>query len=169
MNKLVPFLLLIFLLTGFPALAVEPGTLSPDFSLKTLQGESVSLSAYKGQPIILKLATTWCPTCKQQSQELEAIGDYLKQHNIVVVEVFLQDSDEMIRDYLKTEHLPNTHVALLDDGSALKAFSVYLIPRVIFIDRDFKVRRDGSLIPGQELVKEWDKILGSGGSKLPGS
>jgi peroxiredoxin len=160
MNKmLIPSLLLSLLLFALPALAVEPGTPAPDFTLKTLDGTSVSLSDYRGQPIILKLATTWCPTCKQQSEAIRAVGDFLAQHDVAVVEVFLQDSEQMVRDYLEGVEFPMPHVALLDDGSALRAYNVYLIPRTVLIDPSFTVRRDGSLLESKELVKEVEKIL----------
>jgi len=160
MNKLlIPSLLLSLFLLALPALAVEPGTTAPDFTLKTLDGTSVSLSDYRGQPIILKLATTWCPTCKQQSAAIRDVGDFLAEHDVAVVEVFLQDSEQMVRDYLKGVEFPMPHVALLDDGSALRAYNVYLIPRTVLIDPSFTVRRDGSLLESKELVEEVRKIL----------
>ena len=163
MNKmLIPSLLLSLFLLALPALAVEPGTTAPDFTLKTLDGTSVSLSDYRGQPIILKLATTWCPTCKQQSAAIRDVGDFLAEHDVAVVEVFLQDSEQMVRDYLAGIELPMPHVALLDDGSALRAYNVYLIPRTVLIDPSFTVRRDGSLLESRELVEEVRKMLPGG-------
>ena len=156
---LIPSLLLFLWLLSVPALAVEPGTTAPDFSLKTVDGKTVHLSDFKGQPILLKLATTWCPTCKQQTQEIRAAGDFLKAHHVVVVEVFLQDSEQMVRDYIKDERYPMEHVALIDDGSALEAYNVYLIPRTVLIGPDFVVRRDGSLMEAKALIAAFKKIL----------
>jgi hypothetical protein len=52
------------------------------------------------------------------------------------------------------------HVALLDDGDARRAYAVYMIPRLLIIDRDFKVRRDGSLMTARDLVREVQAIAG---------
>jgi len=153
---LLIFLSLIFLSSG--AAAIEVGAAAPDFKLSTLDGKQVSLSDYKGEVIILKLATTWCPTCKQQSQEIQSAGNFLRDHSVRVVEVFLQDSEKMVDEYLKGEKYVMPFVALLDDGQALKAYNVYLIPRVLIIDKDFKVRRDGSLLTDRELIVEIEKI-----------
>ena len=152
------FLLFAFLLLAGSAAAIEVGASAPDFKLPTLDGKQVSLSDYKGQIIILKLATTWCPTCKQQTEEIQGAANFLRSHNVSFVEVFLQDSEKMVREYLKGEKLPMPHVALIDDGQALKAYSVYLIPRVLIIDQDFKVRRDGSLISEREMIAEIEKF-----------
>jgi peroxiredoxin len=151
-------LLLALLLFAGGAAAVEIGATAPDFKLPTLDGKQVSLSDYKGQVIVLKLATTWCPTCKQQTQEIQSAGNFLRDRNVRVVEVFLQDSEKMVNEYLKGEKFEMPFVALLDDGRALKAYSVYLIPRVLIIDQDFKVRRDGSLLSDRELIVEIEKF-----------
>ncbi len=167
-KMLIPTLLFSLLWLPLPVRAVEPGSPAPDFSLKTTKGENVHLSDFKGRPIILKLATTWCPTCKQQSQEFKAAAAFLKDHNVAIVEVFLQDSEQMVRDYfLGQENLPEA--VILDDGTALKAYNVYLIPRVILIDQEFKVRRDGSLIPAKDLIFELEKFVGAPGKKAQGS
>ena len=157
---LLPLLLFAFLTPTPSTQAIEVGEAAPDFTLGTLDGRTVHLSDFKGRVILLKLATTWCPTCKQQTQEFLASGDYLKQHDIVVVEVFLQDSEEMVREYLEGKDFPMQHVALLDDGSALKAYNVYLIPRTLLIDKNFVVKRDGSLIDSDTLIAELGNLVG---------
>jgi peroxiredoxin len=161
MKKHLVFALLVFLSLLFiasTAVAIEVGATAPDFKLPNLDGKEVSLSDFKGKVIILKLATTWCPTCKQQSQEIQSANNFLRDNNVAVIEVFLQDSEKMVREYLKGEKYEMPFAALLDDGRALKAYNVYLIPRVVIIDQDFKVRRDGSLLSDRELIVEIGKL-----------
>lgn len=133
------------------AAALEVGTVAPDFELPTLAGEQVRLSDFKGRIIVLKLATTWCPTCKEQSQELVKAGDFLRRSDIPVIDVFLQDSDDMVRDYLRGSDYRTSHYVLQDDGRARRAYHVYLIPRVVVINGDFKIHRDGNMITASEL------------------
>lgn len=154
MKKPVSILLaLLFALLPLGTAAMEVGEVAPDFELKALDGKEVRLSDYRGQAILLKLATTWCPTCKQQTQEIKDVEDFLAENDVAVVEVFLQDSEKMVRQFLAGEEFAMPFVALLDDGSALKSYNVYLIPRVLVIDREFKIRRDGSLISSRDLIK----------------
>lgn len=158
----LPALLILFslLLLSFPAAALEIGAQAPDFELPTLEGKTVRLSDFKGQIILLKLATTWCPTCKQQTEEIQSAGTMLKEKNVAVVEVFLQDSEAMVREYLQGEKYEMPHTALLDDGKVRRAYGVYLIPRVLFIGPDFTIRRDGSLMSARELIRAVEKIGG---------
>jgi cytochrome c biogenesis protein CcmG/thiol:disulfide interchange protein DsbE len=45
---------------GFP-----PRVEAPPFSLKGLDGKTVSLSDFKGKPVLLVFWATWCPSCKE--------------------------------------------------------------------------------------------------------
>lgn len=146
-----------------PASALENGTAAPDFKLPDLDGKKVSLSDYKGKIVILKLATTWCPTCKQQAKEIADLGPYLKENDVAVVEVFLQDTEAMIREHLQGTDYPMPHVVLLGDNKVAKAYNVYVIPRLLVLDRDLKVRRDGSLISANDLKRTVQEIAGGGG------
>jgi len=159
-SRIILNLLVLLLICTGTALAIEAGSTPPDFKLPTIEGKDVKLSDYQGRIILLKLATTWCPTCKQQSQEIVYAKRVLAENDVVVIEVFLQDSEEMVREALSGEKFPMTHVALLDDGTARRAYAVYMIPRLLIIDRDFKVRRDGSLMTARDLIREVQAIAG---------
>jgi peroxiredoxin len=140
----VVFLLALICMVPTFSLAIEVGEVAPDFKLQSLTGEDVSLSDFKGRLVLLKLATTWCPTCKLLSAEIKKIGDFLKEQNVVVLEVFVQDSKETIIKYLGDHKPPMTFHALLDDGQAYEAYNVYLIPRFLLIDEEQVVRFDSS-------------------------
>lgn len=150
--------LLSLLIFVFPVAALEPGADAPDFALKDIHGRQIRLSDFKGQPVILKLATTWCPTCKQQTQEVKSVAEELKKRNVAYVEIFLQDSPEMVSKFLNEADYPMPHAFAIDDGQVYKAYGVYVIPRVLLVDKDMKVRKDGSLTPARELLAELDRM-----------
>jgi thiol-disulfide isomerase/thioredoxin len=158
------FLLLLLSLISFApitALAVETGAAAPGFTLKNLQGQEVSLADFKGRLVMLKLATTWCHSCKELSAEIEKIGPFLKDHNVVFLEVYLQDSEEMVETYLNGKDHPMTFEALLDDGQVYEAYSVYAIPRLLIVDADQVVRFDSGgtgSVPAEEIVALINKV-----------
>lgn len=137
-------LLLVFCLIPVAAVAIETGIQAPGFTLKSLQGQDVSLSDFRGRLVLLKLATTWCPTCKQLSGEIEKVGTFLKEQDVVVLEVFVQDSAPMVEKYLGESEPPMTFFALLDDGQVYDAYNVYLIPRLLVVDAAQSVRFDSA-------------------------
>lgn len=122
------------LLVPFVANALEAGDPAPDFRLPDLDGNEYALSDFKGRVVVLKLATTWCPTCKTLSNDIEKIGPDLKKKGAVFIEVFVQDKPKMVQRSLEGRDFAVEFHALLDDGTAHKAYSVYYIPRLLVID-----------------------------------
>jgi thiol-disulfide isomerase/thioredoxin len=153
-------LALVLLFLASPAFSLQVGSDAPDFELPTLEGESVRLSDFKGRIIVLKLATTWCPSCKKQTAELRKASAFLKSNDIPLVDVFLQDSETMVRDYLRSFDYGSSHIVLQDDGRARRAYHVFTIPRTVVIDRNFKIHRDGSLITASELQSSIRQMTG---------
>ncbi len=52
---------------GRKATALGPGTVAPDFTLKTTPDQAVSLSEFRGQPLILAFyPADWSPVCGDQ-------------------------------------------------------------------------------------------------------
>ena len=139
--------------------AVETGSEPPDFKLATLDGKMVRLADFRGQTIILKLATTWCPSCKQQLKELAKLETFLIDNKIALIEVYVDEPEETVREYLQQRKFPIPHTALIDDGQVARAYRLYTIPRVLLIDRDFKVQRDRGLIVASDLQKMLQEML----------
>lgn len=156
---LAPLVMLSLLFSSY-AFAIEEGSPAPDFQIPNLEGKKVRLSDFKGRIIVLKLATTWCPTCKQQVRELREAEQVLKENNVALVEVFIQDSPEMVREHVGESGMSMAHSVLIDNGKAAKAYNVYLIPRLLVIDKSFKVRRDGSMMTAHDLTRRIKKLAG---------
>ncbi len=113
-----------------PVGAIEAGEPAPDFTLKSIAGAEVSLSDFKGRLVLLKLATTWCPTCQQLSGEIARAGNDLAAGNVAFLEVFVKDSEATVARYVEGTAYPMTFHALLDDGQVYEAYNIYLIPRL---------------------------------------
>ena len=124
--------------------AFEAGEPAPDFALPSITGEEVRLSDFEGQLVLLKLATTWCPTCQELSAEIGRAGAVLAENNVVFLEVFVQDSVATVEEYVEKTAYPMTSHALLDDGQVLEGYNVYLIPRLLLVDADQVVRFDSA-------------------------
>jgi peroxiredoxin len=54
---------------------------APPLSLKGLDGDRISLSDFKGKPVLVMFWATWCPTCLEDLPEMEKLyvgkGDQL--------------------------------------------------------------------------------------------
>jgi thiol-disulfide isomerase/thioredoxin len=77
---------------------------APDFTLKDIEGNDVSLSQFRGKVVILDFWATWCPPCKMEiphfidlqrqygSKGLQVVGVSLDQNAPAVVPPFVQQS-----------------------------------------------------------------------------
>ncbi len=146
--------LLLLCFAGQSLAYLQVGSEAPDFKISDLEGNKVSLSDYKGQIIILKLGTTWCPGCIGQSADLLKIGPLLKDQGVVLVDVFIQETSRSVRKFLKGKDFVMPIVPLLDDGQAHAAYQVYLIPRLVIIDQQFRVVHDGLRLTTEEVQEK---------------
>ncbi len=146
--------LLLLCFAGQSLAYLQVGSEAPDFKISDLEGNKVSLSDYKGQIIILKLGTTWCPGCIGQSADLLKIGPILKDQGVVLVDVFIQETSRSVRKFLKGKDFVMPTVPLLDDGQAHAAYQVYLIPRLLIIDQKFRVVHDGLRLNAKEVQEK---------------
>lgn len=157
MKKIALLLLSTLLLLCFAGQSLaylQVGSEAPDFELADLEGNKVRLSNFKGQIIILQLGTTWCPDCVGQSADLLKIGPELKDQGVVLVDVFIQENRSSVSKFLKGKNFVMPMVPLLDDGRAHRAYQVYLIPRLVIIDQQFRIVHDGLRLGGDVLQEK---------------
>jgi peroxiredoxin len=140
------------LLTPLHGWALEIGAPPPDFELPGIKGDTVRLSAFRGRPIVLKIATTWCPSCKVQVKELALAQDVLKAYNAAVIEVYIDEPLQDVVNDVQTRPTALASVVAVDDGQVARKYNLLGIPRVLVIDRDFLVQRDRGLLTADDLA-----------------
>ena len=86
-----------------PAQIVEVSrAASTDFSLSATDGSQVSLSDLRGKVVLLNFWATWCPPCKAEMPDLEALyREYGSAHDFVVVGVNFQEERETVEKFAR--------------------------------------------------------------------
>ena len=117
--------------------APQKGFLAPDFTLETLDGESVTLSDLRGKAVLLNFWATWCPPCRSEMPAFqEAYTDYLKRGFVIVaVNTTLQDNPTDIAAFIEEFGL-SFPVILDPEGEANRLYQVQSLPTSFFIDKD---------------------------------
>ena len=114
--------------------AAEEGMVAPNFKLKSLDGEEVSLSQFRGKYVLVNFWATWCGPCKIEMPSLEALYQRFKNKNFVLLAI----SNDMfgasiVKPFIKANHLNFT--ILLDQRlKASNAFGVTSLPSTFMID-----------------------------------
>ncbi len=63
------------------------GTHAPDFRLKDVDGNAVSLSEYRGKVVLLNFWATWCGPCRVEMPAMEALYRSMKSKGLEILAV----------------------------------------------------------------------------------
>jgi cytochrome c biogenesis protein CcmG/thiol:disulfide interchange protein DsbE len=117
---------------GFPA---------PDFTLNALGGEPATLSAYRGQVVIVNLWASWCGPCRAEMPALQTVyaANQARGLEVLAVNSTYQDSASDAQAFV--HELGLTFPILLDeDGAVSRRYLVRALPSTFFIDRQGVIR-----------------------------
>jgi peroxiredoxin len=88
-------MLLLFLIldnkTAFSGTTLSVNDSAPDFSLKDLQGEKVSLSDLKGKVVLINFWASWCPQCRNELPGFQKIYEAHKDKGFSIIGIALDD------------------------------------------------------------------------------
>lgn len=118
--------------------ASEPhlrGRAAPAFSLVTLDGKKISLSDYKGRPVLINFWATWCAPCKVEMPWFEQFHSQYAAQGLEILGIAEDDvgKDEIARAAKKTGV---TYPILLTDGTMAKKYGgLDYFPTSFYVDR----------------------------------
>ncbi len=115
----------------------EPGASAPAFTLPDLHGQKLALTSLRGRPVLVNFFATWCPPCRAELPELEALAQAHPDCLEVVGIAENSGSADEIAVFARDRRL--TYPLLLDDGSAGASYSVVNIPHSVLIDSDGRI------------------------------
>lgn len=118
-----------------------------DFTLTDQYGNVHTLSDYKGKVVFLNFWATWCPPCKEELPDIEALyNDYnLNEDEVVILGITNPSSEEYPnnQDSKKEEILTfiedngYTFPVLFDEtGEILEIYGISAFPTTFFIDKE---------------------------------
>jgi len=146
---------------------------APEFALKNLQGETVSLASLKGKIVILDYWATWCGPCVASFPGMQkAIDKYSGNPNVVFlfINTFQRDEnrEKVVTDFVESKKL-NFNI-LYDTKNAkdpstfdtAAAYKFNSIPTKFIIDGDGNIRFKAVGFSGSDenVVKEIDAMIG---------
>ncbi|MBS4189411.1 TlpA family protein disulfide reductase [Bacillus sp. FJAT-49705] len=109
------------------------GLKAPDFELKNLKGETVKLSDYKGQKVMLNFWATWCPPCKAEMPDMQKF--YTESGDNIAILAINIDPEYDVAGFAKELGLDFT--ILLDDQDKVNTvYKILTIPTTFFIDEN---------------------------------
>lgn len=117
--------------------APREGFLAPDFSLQTIDGETVTLSGLHGQAVLVNLWATWCPPCRAEMPAIQKLYDEYKDQGLVILAVNMtyQDNPAAILPFTQ-EHELSFPILLEETGNVASKYELRSLPSSFFIGRN---------------------------------
>ncbi|MGF7399811.1 TlpA disulfide reductase family protein [Thermoanaerobacterium thermosaccharolyticum] len=116
----------------------EKGDLAPDFSLKDINGNTMTLSKLRGKKVILNFWATTCPYCKIEMPELNKFYQNHKK-DVVLLAIDIGEEKSTVENYLEGKGYGFT-ILLDSDAKTAINYKVQFIPMSFFIDEKGIIR-----------------------------
>lgn len=109
-----------------------------NFTLNDLDGRKWTRKALIGKVVVVNFWATWCPPCRKEMPDLDALYRKFKDQGLIVLAI--SDEDEAkVRAFLKTR--PVSYPVMLDKGRQVNE-----LYRVEGIPKSYIYGRDGKLV-----------------------
>ena len=115
------------------------GTKAPNFTLKTFDGQDISLSDLQGKTVLLNFWASWCMPCRQEAGALERSWQKYKDKDVVFVGVNVWDENSNALNYMSKFGGSYPH-GLDPDEEIQIDYGVGGVPETYFIDSSGTVR-----------------------------
>ena len=160
--------LLIILISGLLITGCSAGTNqkpvigkpAPDFQLKNLDGQSISLSDFRGKPVLINFWASWCQPCVYEMPFIQEVFEEWSGQGLVVLTINIGESSSKAKTFMESHDL--SFPVLLDTKQDVaEKYNIRGIPTTFFIDENGIIKRMkiGAFISAAEIENSLSKIM----------
>ncbi|GGP16561.1 TlpA family protein disulfide reductase [Oceanobacillus neutriphilus] len=137
---------------------LEIGDQAPDFKLNTLDGETLQLSDFRGERVMINFWATWCPPCRQEMPDMER---FYQEHDPIIFSVNVTDEElntQLVKDFM--QELKLTFPVLLDkEGEVSNLYRIQAIPMTYMIDAEGIIQfKSFGALSYKQMVKQFAQM-----------
>lgn len=139
---------------------------APEFSLRAIDGETVTSASLRGEVVVLAFGASWLPLTRNQMEAVKKLADQYAGRGVAVYWVSTESESPKSKNYASDEQLralaqKYKATALRDpDGAVSKKLGVDQLPSVVIVDKQGNVAdRIGGMDPNADLAKQLSERL----------
>jgi len=165
-------LLMIMVFGSSLALAQNRDAGPVEFSLRSIDGQTITSDSLRGEVVVLAFGASWLPLSKTQLQGIRKLADEYSNRGVVVYWVSTESEDAKSKNFATDEQLRGfalkygLKVTVLrdPDGVVSKKIGVDQLPSIVIIDKEGNPSEPiGGLDPNgnlaNQLASRLDKVL----------
>ena len=142
------------------AAALAEGAIFPEFDVKDLAGQPLSLVNYKGKLVILDFWATWCGPCVKELPNLLKVYNQHHGQGLEVIGISLDEDEAALKAFLKEKQIPWPQFF---DGKGwenqlAQKYGIRSVPATFLLDGQGRILAKG--LRGQNLEQAVTKALG---------
>ena len=117
------------------------GAEAPDFTMKNLDGEEVSLSDFRGKVVLIDFWASWCGPCRKDNPHVVELYKKYKEDGFEILGVSLDKTKDRWEQAIAKDKLTWTHVSDLKgwQNAVAQMYSVKSIPHTVLLDEEGKI------------------------------
>ena len=171
-TKRTPILALFLMILAVSAVATAQGGAPVDFSLRTIDSQTITSDSLRGEVVVLAFGASWLPLSKAQLQGVRKLADEYSDRGVVVYWVSTESEDPKSKNFASDNQLRafaqkyGLKVTVLrdPDGATSKKFGIDQLPSIIILDKQGHASEPiGGLDPNgnlaNQLATRLDKVL----------
>lgn len=138
---------------------IELGNIAPDFELETLEGDTVKLSDYRGEKVIVNFWATWCPPCRDEIPDFKELYEKEDVEILALNMGETKDKLEMVEEFVYDEFEMDFPVLKEESGDLMDEYNVFAFPTSYMINPDGHIQyvRPGAM-DYDEMKEQLDKM-----------
>ncbi len=114
---------------------------APDFSVTTLDGDTITLSDLEGRVVLVNFWATWCPPCRLEMPGFQDVWEDYRDRGVVILGLSVDRGDRgMVERWVRDRDI--TYPIAFPTGAVVRAYGgANVLPTSLLINREGRIVR----------------------------